>query len=300
MTRPRWLGVAAFVVVTPAASAQQLHYEGALSLTSGTYLYTERTNSWTLSTGLAFAAGPVTFRASLPMFVQNTTLLASSGGGLVPTGGSSSGTVADSSSARSGRDGTSPTSTTTTSLSVSSLSVVENADGAIDFPSTAVTGYAAHAGDPLIGATTAVSLGRLSLLVGASAKVPLNDTTGYGTGAWDFGGAGSLSYLFGLTTMVSVDAAYWVMGDPPELDLRNPLLLSASISYLGLSGWGGSGSLSTSSPVIDGYPGSTMVTGSILRVGRSRSLGLNIGVGLSEMAPDITVGLTWRMQLAGR
>ncbi|KPK04913.1 MAG: hypothetical protein AMS20_07855 [Gemmatimonas sp. SG8_28] len=298
--RPRWLGVAAFVVVTPAASAQQLHYEGALSLTSGTYLFTERTNSWTLSTGLAFAAGPVTFRASLPMFVQNTTLLTSSGGGLVPTGGSSSGTVADSSSARRGRGGTIPTGATTSSLSVPSLSVVQSADGTIEVPSAAVTGYAAHAGDPLIGATAAVSSGRLSLLLGASAKVPLNDSTGYGTGAWDFGGSGSLSYLFGLTTMISVDAAYWVMGDLPELDLQNPLLLSASLSFLGLSGWGVSGSLSTASPVIDGYSGSTMVTGSLLRVGRSRSLGLNIGVGLSAMAPDVTVGLTWRMQLTGR
>jgi hypothetical protein len=292
--------VAALVVVTPAASAQQLHYEGALSLTSGTYLFTERTNSWTLSTGLAFAAGPVTFRASLPMFVQNTTLLTSSGGGLVPTGGSSSGTVADSSSARRGRGGMNTTTATAPALPVPSLSVVESADGTIDIPSSAVTGYAAHAGDPLIGATTAIRSGRLSLLLGASAKVPLNDTTGYGTGAWDFGWSGSLSYLFGLTTMVSVDAAYWVMGDLPELDLGNPLLFSASISYLGLGGWGVSGSLSAASAVIDGYPSSTMVTGSVLRVGRSRSLGLNVGVGLSEMAPDLTVGLTWRMQLAGR
>jgi hypothetical protein len=282
--RLRWLGVAALVVVTPAASTQQLHYEGALSLSSGTYLFTERTNSWTLSTGLAFTEGPVTVRASLPMYVQNTTLLTSSGGGLVPTGGSSGGTVADSSSARRGRVGASATS----------------AAAAIEVPSGAVTGYAAHAGDPLIGATAAVRSGRLSLLIGASAKLPLSDTTGYGTGTWDFGGSGSLSYLFGLTTMVSVDAAYWVMGGLPELDLENPLLLSASVSYLGLGGWGVSGSLSTASSVIDGYPSSMLVTGSILRVGRRRSLGLNVGVGLSEMAPDITVGLSWRMQLTGR
>lgn len=300
MTRRGWLGAASLAVMAQAASAQQLHYEGALSLASGTYIFTERTNSWTLSTGLAFAAGPVTLRGTMPMFLQNTTLLTSSGGVLVPTGGSSSGTVSDSSAARRGRGGGSMGSTAASALPAASLSIAENADGPIEVPTSAVTGYEAHAGDPLVGATVSLGSGRTGLLIGASAKVPLNDTTGYGTGAWDFGGSASLSYLFGLTTMISVDAAYWIMGDLPELDLKDPLLLSATVSYLGLAGWGVSGSISTASPVIEGFASSTLVSGSVFTIAGGRSVGLNVGIGLSEMAPDITVSLSWRMRLAGR
>jgi hypothetical protein len=186
--------------------------------------------------------------------------------------------------------------TTDATLPAPSLSLAQSA---IDVPTSAVTGYEAHPGDPLIGAAASIGSRRVGLLLGASAKVPLNDSTGYGTGAWDFGGSASLSYLFGLTTMVSVDAAYWIMGDLPDLDLENSLLVSASISYLGLGGWGVSGTFSTASPVIDGFASTTMVSGGILRVGGGRSAGLTVGIGLSEMAPDVSVGLTWRLRLLG-
>ncbi len=295
-----WLGAATLVVTVQPIRAQQLHYEGAVSLTSGTYIFTERTNSWTLSTGLALTVGPVTVRGSVPMFVQNTTLLTSSAGGLVPTGGSSSGAVADTSAAHRGRSGTVMATPGGTGLPTATLAIGESADGVVDVPSTAVTGYQARAGDPVFGATASLGSGRVGLLLGANAKAPLTDTTGFGTGAWDFGGSASLSCLFGLTTLVSVGAGYWVMGDLPDLDLQNPFSVSASVSYLGLRGWGVSGSLATATAVIDGYPSSTSLSGGILRVARRQSVGLTIGVGLTDTAPDLMIGLTWRLQLTGR
>ena len=99
---------------------------------------------------------------------------------------------------------------------------------------------------------------------------------------------------------VSVGATYWVMGDPPNLDLQNPLYVSASVSYLGLSGWGVSVSLATATSIIDGLPNSTSLSAGLLRAGRRQSIGLTVGVGLTDMAPDVMVGLTWRLQLLGR
>ena len=90
---------------SPILTAQGLYYEGGLGLTSGMYIFTERTNTITLLTGLALHAGPVTIRATVPAYAQNTTLLAGSSTGLIPTGGSSSSVVADSSAARQGGRG---------------------------------------------------------------------------------------------------------------------------------------------------------------------------------------------------
>jgi hypothetical protein len=86
-------------------AAQGLYYEGGLSLASGTYIFAERTTSWGISSGLAATSGPVTLRASVPVYFQNTTLVSLSGpGGGIPTGGSSSDAVADSMAARKRRE----------------------------------------------------------------------------------------------------------------------------------------------------------------------------------------------------
>ncbi len=55
------------IVMPP--DAQSLHYEGGLSMSSGNYIYTERTTSWMLTNGLALGAGPFTIRAMLPVFL---------------------------------------------------------------------------------------------------------------------------------------------------------------------------------------------------------------------------------------
>jgi hypothetical protein len=275
-----------------------LHYEGGLSLASGTYIFTQRTNSFTLSTGLAFSAGPVTFRGTFPVFLQNTTLVASSGSGLLPTGGSSVGTVADSSVARGGRGGGSGRGLLVVS-DPAALVLDAAADGTVDVPSTAVTGYQAHMGDPTFGASVAFGSGPLGVLVGASAKAPVTDTASFGTGAWDVGASLSLSYRLGFTAIVSVDAGYWRMGDLPELDLQNPVLFSASVSHLSMRGWGFSASFYSATSVIEGFPSSRSLTVGILRVGPRQSIGFNAGVGLTDTTPDFVVGLNWRLRLAG-
>lgn len=297
MIRAACLGAVALAGLAPAAGAQMLHYEGGLSLASGTYIFTQRTNSFTLSTGLAFSAGPVTFRGSFPVFLQNTTLVASSGSMLVPTGGSSVGTVADSSAARGGRgDGSGRGSLV---VYDPALQVQSPGDGFIEVPPTAVTGYQAHFGDPTFGANVALNSGPFGVLLGAGVKAPVTDTASFGTGAWDFGGSLSLSYRLGYVAIVSVDAGYWRMGDLPQLDLQDPVLLSASVSHLSRRGWGFSASFYSATSVIDGYPSSRSLSVGLLRVGTRQSIGVTAGVGFTETTPDFIFGLNWRLRLFG-
>lgn len=297
MKRTACLGLLVLAGIAPAAAAQMLHYEGGLTLASGTYIFTQRTNSFTLSTGLAFSAGPVTFRATLPVFLQNTTLVASSGSILVPTGGSSVGTVADSSAARGGRGGSGRGFLVIDDPS--SVMLDAAVDGTVDVPVTSVTGYQAHLGDPTFGANVALGSGPFGVLLGAGVKAPVTDTASFGTGQWDFGGSLSLSYRFGTVAFVSLDAGYWHMGDLPELDLQDPVMLSATVSHLSMHGWGFSASYYSATPVIAGFSSSRSISVGILRVGARQSIGINAGVGLTDTAPDVMVGLNWRLRLAG-
>lgn len=278
------------LAVTPLG-AQTLHYEGSLGIATGTYIFTERTSSWNVSTGLALAAGPVTLRATLPVFYQNTTLVASAGSGLVPTGGSSGAAVADTSRRRAGR-------VDRALVMTAELSMVAMSGDPVVVPATAVTGYRWAVGDPLMGATaTAVRSARFSLTLGVHAKAPLTDTTSVGTGAWDVGASVSTSVTLGPRAFAGLDVAYWSMGDAPELPLDDTVLFGATLGVLLRGGWGVAAGLSGATPVIAGFPASVSVTASLLRAGPGGSVGALVSAGLTETAADVSVALTWRVGL---
>jgi hypothetical protein len=282
----------AFAVGAPL-EAQTLHYEGSAGLATGSYIFTTRTSSWHVSTGLALGAGPVTLRATLPVFYQNSTLIAATGSGLVPTGGSAGDAVADSSARRSG--------STSRRLAIVSPVVLSSAAGLagdpVEVPTSAVASYQWATGDPVVGVTVAaLRSGRFGLLVGANAKLPVADTASFGTGAWDFGGTVSSSLLLGRHVFLGLDVGYWAMGDTPTLDLENPLLLGGTLSYLSLSGWSISGGVSGSTPVIAGFADSVSATLGVLRSGRA-GLGVLLTAGLTETAPDFAFALSWRLGL---
>lgn len=268
------------VVAAAPLSAQSLYYEGGASVASGRYIFTERTTGWTVYNGLAFGAGPVTLRTTLPVYLQNTTLVTSSGTGPVPSGGASSGAVADSSASRQQRGRG------------------MRSDGSVEVPASAVTDFEAAVGDPTVGLTlTVLDRGGLFVSAGAVAKIPLTDTTDFGSGEWDVGGSISLSRSFGLSTLLSVDVAYWRLGDLPDLELRDPLLVSASAAYLALSGWGGSVGFSGAQSVIAGFDDAYAVHLGVNRVRPSAVLGVTASIGLSETAPDFALGVNWRVRL---
>lgn len=270
-------------------AAQGLYYEGGLAVARGAYIFTERTTSWSLFTGLAFDKNRVTLHASLPVHLQNTTLVSLSGpGGRLPTGGSSSGVVADSGAARKrrseGGDG----------LRASGQAGM----GRVEVPSSAVTGYEASVGDPTAElAWRALDGQRTGLSVSLLAKVPVADTASFGTGQWDVGSSIAVSQALGGWGRLGLDVTHWKLGDLSSLDLRDPVYGSASVSYLKQNAWLGEISLSAGTSTLDGYDGPIWIGGSIAQVSRRGSWAMGGAVGLSETTPDFTLNLRWKVNL---
>jgi hypothetical protein len=272
-------------------AAQGLYYEGGLSVATGTYIFAERTTSWAVATGIAVGSPKVTFRASVPVYFQNTTLVSLSGpGGGLPTGGSSSGAVADSGAARKGREdgGGGPQAPMGLMAAGSSVEV----------PASAVTGYETALGDPTMQvAWRAVDRGRTGVTASVLAKAPVADTATFGTGEWDVGAGVAVNRWIGRSVVVGLDATYWHLGDMPTLAFQDPVSGTASMTYYGAGNWGGGLSLSASTSALDGYDGPAWVGAHLLRSSDRGGWGLSAAVGLTETTSDVTVGLTWRVRL---
>jgi hypothetical protein len=159
-----------------------------------------------------------------------------------------------------------------------------------------MTGYKMVVGDPTVSLGLAL-LGRggISLNLSAGLKIPVTDTSGYGSGQWDVGGSLSLSQILGHSTLIGFDVAYWHLGDLPELDLRDALMGSASIAFLGRSGWGGSALVSAARSVVQGFADAYTVGIAVSRVGPRATMSVNLSRGFTETTPDFSVGLSWRI-----
>ncbi len=81
-------GVAlAILAAAPPTSSQSLEYSGSLQVSSGDYIFTQRTTSLLLFSGLSAAAGPFRLAASVPFIYQSTPFVSYTTGVLVPSGG---------------------------------------------------------------------------------------------------------------------------------------------------------------------------------------------------------------------
>ena len=278
-----WAAVSLLAAATPAA-AQQWAYEGSLGMTTGNYIFTSPTTTFGFTNGLSMTAGRLSVRAAWPIWLQNCTLISTSGpGGRMPSGGSSSGTVSDSGKSHGGKPG-------------GGMPVFSRM---VETPSSSFTDYRLAIGDPVLGTSVrVVERGRVSLGVGGMVKVPVADTASYGTGEWDFSASASATVQLGRATLVGVDAAWWYLGDLPELDFDNPVSGALSVSHLLSSGrWalGLFGRGSTAS--VPGYDPPFQVGGSVIRFAGRSSIGLEVGAGLSESSPDFGIGAYWRVRL---
>jgi len=139
--------------------------------------------------------------------------------------------------------------------------------------------------------------GSVGISMNVSVKAPLAGINGFGTGQWDFGGSASLSHRIGFSGLVALDVGYWHLGDLADLELRDPVLGSLSVTRLSMGGWALGVSASAATAVVEGYPNAYQIGASVNRVGRGGTFGVNIAVGLTETTPDLTVGLNWRIGL---
>ncbi len=271
----RW--AALLVALAPAAAgAQGLAYEGALGLATGAYIFTARTTSWTLSSGLSVRAGRFTLRAAAPLLLQNTTLLTGSGAGMIPSGGPSSGMVQDSGTGGGGMMG---------------------GRRRLSMPASAVTAYRLVLGDPAVQLAWHVLDDATALTASVAAKVPVTDTTAFGTGAWDVGAALSFTRHFSAANFLGLDVAYWHLGDLPELDFRNPALGTISAGRAIGAGWAGSLFVSGGTAALRGYDAPVSVGLTAARLATPAMWGITAAFGLTETVPEVAVSLNWRVSL---
>lgn len=270
------LRAAAFITGLPLAvlHGQGIAYEGGLSVATGKYVYTTRTTSWTLATGLSIGTGALTLRLGVPLYAQNSTLVQGTGPGMLPAGGLSgrgSGLGGGMMSGGGGRGGAG---------------------------TTATTAFRTAPGDPLLTATWRVLTGdRTTVGLGVGGKLPLTDTANYGTGQWDYGGSVSLTRRAGDATLLGLDVWYWHLGDPPTLDLRDPLSATVTVNHLFSTRWGTSVFFAGGTSALRGYDGPLSTGATLTHLGAGGPWGLTATVGLTNTVPDFTLGASWRIDL---
>jgi hypothetical protein len=135
--------------------------------------------------------------------------------------------------------------------------------------------------------------------IAADLKIPLADVNrGFGTGKWDYGGGILLTKSTG-TYYLFADLSYWILGDLPELDFRNPVVYSIGWGRAFANGaYGVLTSFSGSTSSITGVdPPAQISAGFNYRMKSGRSVNGSIAVRLSESVPDMAVILGWRLPL---
>ncbi|NND73221.1 MAG: hypothetical protein HKN43_16730 [Rhodothermales bacterium] len=262
------------------ASSQTLHYSGSAQFSVGDYIFSEQTNSLYLANQLGLSHQRFAARLTVPVVRQNSPWVSYTTAGSVSTGGPAQGEVRGrGDQSGQGRRGGDP------------ITVVDTSD----FKTIAVS-------DPSL--TLSFSLlndmfqGR-SVQVRGSAKAPVSQPDdGFGTGAWDYSlGVSAMRRL--RRAVVFVDVAYWVLGDMEELSLNNSL--SYGLSFGRSLGDG-------SDTVLASFSGSTVIvpgTEPALLVGlglghsfdSGNGVSANASIGLTESAPNVSVGVGWRIGL---
>ncbi len=130
-------------------------------------------------------------------------------------------------------------------------------------------------------------------------KAPLADVDqGFGTGKADYGAGISLSKVFS-RNLVLAEMTYWVLGDLPELELKNPVGYSVAIGRPIASGkLSVLVSFSGSSEIVnDVEPPAQVGIGLNHRFSSGPSLNGGISIGVTESAPDFSVSFGWSIGL---
>jgi len=247
-------------------------YTGSVQLTSGEYIFSERTTSLSLYNGVAFSAGPVGMYVSIPITYQSTPWVSRSGSGMIPSGG-------DEHSEVGGRtDGGRMTLADT-----------------VEYDQVAL-------GDPMLHADLEVLKERKampSVYVTADLKAPLADLDrGFGTGEWDYGAGLSLVKGFGRSLLL-IDVTYWVLGDLPDLELHDPVAYSFAVGHTLAAGkYSVLVSFSGYSRILDEVDPPVQVgIGANYSLDSGTILSGNAALGLTESTPEVSVSLGWQIGL---
>jgi len=270
-----------------AVGAQDIQWEGGVLGSTGTYLFTERTNSLGFSTGLALRSGRLTIRVTQSAWLQNTLLVTPTGTGSVPTGGPGGReAVRDSGQARRG------SGPGTMGL------VALLANTALDPDEASLTGYELHAGDLIASAMWRWLDGADFVLSGGvGVKAPVASADDIGAGRWDAGVIGAALARLAPRWTLGLDASWWHLGDLDSLEIRDPLSGSATVGALVGDRWAVLAGVSASTRYLTGFDPPASASLAILRRGTAGNVGLSLSAGLTETAPDLSAGVTWSVPL---
>jgi len=264
--------VLAILATASAVTGQEITYTGSLQFSTGDYIFTERTSSFYLFSGLAVSAGPLGVSAIIPVIMQSTPWVSNGGTGMIPLGGTQHSEVGQ---RKRGRK-------------VALPDTIESEDVGL--------------GDPLLRADVELlKAGKIlpSVHIAAQLKAPLADVDqGFGTGEWDYGGGVSLTKAVG-GNFVFVDVSYWVLGDLPDLELQDPVAYGVT---LGRPLAGGklavlASFLGYTEIIEDADPPAQVGFALTYRLASGRSLSASMVFGLTESSPDFSVSLGWRIGL---
>ena len=305
-SRLRLVGVAAALgAATPTApaGAQRVEYTGTLQVATGTYIFTEPTTSFALFNGLSLASGRLRFTATLPLLYQNSSAVTYIGGTPVPTGGPDGGAVRQRKPGTrvpmgGGGKGRASSGAFHAAVQSDTTEIQDGVAGPSDFQ--------LFVGDPMAEVDLGLHQGFgfvRSFTVNAFAKAPLaNVDAGIGTGEWDYGLGAMLGVGKG-RTYIFANATYWILGDMPELPLRNIVNYGASVGRTLDSGgrWSLLGSFSGATTMFDGTAPPVSAGISLGYLGSDgRGITLGVSFGLSESSADVTPYLGWHIPLGGR
>jgi len=158
--------------------------------------------------------------------------------------------------------------------------------------------YAGSLADPVVQLFVPAHRGdRTSIGLSASVKIPVLEAGDFGTGRWDVGGGLSLSRFVGAGTLVGLDLAYWRMGDPPDLDLRDTVTATVTIGRSLGRLWTASASLSGGRSAVADYADPWWASLLVSRVSARGIWGLSSSIGITDTAPDFTLALLYRLRL---
>lgn len=303
---PRLFGLTVLVLVglvpPPSVAAQSASYIGGITYSRGSYVFDQTTQSVWLSNGLSLRWRGLSLSATLPVIVQNSTLVSFVGGQPLPTGGEEAEavrrrrpgeTIESRRGGQGGNGGGGP------GAGAGGRLVDESAD------TTLVVfrdSFEMQVGDPFMsGALTVYSGTGLLRSVGlqVAAKAPLRSIeSGVGTGAWDMG-VGTSAVVGGGGLLAFADVSYWSFGDLPDMDLDPVWTWATSLSRAFSGGrLAVTASFTGSTSFVPSVEAPRSLGAGVLVFSPSgRSLSLGVAVGLSEAAPDLSVSMGWSVPL---
>jgi|SRR6056297_395111 len=265
--------------------AQKVTYSGSFQYSTGSYFFTDRTESFYLSNGLSIYGDRARISFNVPYVVQSSPWISYGPAGGIPTGGTGHKQVGQHGSGSDNQ----------------MMDFQGRGSRRIDVPDT-VSYRQASFSDPGVNGSMRIyksSNQNTNLTLNASVKIPLsNPSSGFGTGAWDAGAGVSLFHRMSTVYLFS-DVMYWQMGDMDDLTLKNPFFLSAGAGKVFRDGtWMVNASISGSTKIIETTdPPANVNAGVGYFISTGVSLNGTFSFGLSESSPDVSAGVGWSLRL---